>query len=160
MNAHTRNRRFSFARRSAGFTLIEVMIAILILAIGLLGFALLQTMNVRFTQSANQRTQVTNLASDLLDKMRANRLSAAQYTGATFVAGSRAVAPCGRPTNTVSVAQNIDRWQCQVVKSLGQSAGATVTYANGVAVVTIVWGDERWSTTGNPDTILAVSTRL
>jgi len=159
MKAHTRNRRLSFTHHPAGFTLIEVMIAILILAIGLLGFALLQTMNVRFTQSANQRTQVTNLASDLLDKMRANRLSAVQYTGATFAAGSRAVAPCVRPINTVSVAQNIDRWQCQVVKSLGGNAGATVTYANGVADVTIVWGDQRWDV-ANPNTQLSVRTRL
>lgn len=50
------------ARQSGGFTLLEVLIAIIVLAFGLLGFALLQTMNVRFVQSANYRTQATNLA--------------------------------------------------------------------------------------------------
>jgi type IV pilus assembly protein PilV len=58
----------------------EVMIAIIVLAFGLLGFALLQTMNVRFVQSANYRTQATNLAYDLTEQMRSNRYQAAWYT--------------------------------------------------------------------------------
>ena len=46
-------------RRSSvgGFSLLEVLIALVVLGFGLLGYALLQTMNLRFTQSANQRTQ-------------------------------------------------------------------------------------------------------
>ena len=57
-------RQPAFARRhSVGFTLIEVMIAILVLGVGLLGFALLQTMSVRFTKSAQQRTVATTLAA-------------------------------------------------------------------------------------------------
>ena len=67
--------------KAAGFSLIEVMVAVLVLGVGLLGFALLQTMSVRFTQSANQRTQATNLAYDMLDQMRANRIAAGQYVG-------------------------------------------------------------------------------
>ena len=67
--------------KAAGFSLIEVMVAVLVLGVGLLGFALLQTMSVRFTQSANQRTQATNLAYDMLDQMRVNRLAAGQYVG-------------------------------------------------------------------------------
>ena len=74
-------RRFPGIRREGGFTLIEVMIAILVLAVGLLGFALLQTMNVRFTQSANYRSQATNLAYEMLDQIRLNRVSGAQYVG-------------------------------------------------------------------------------
>ena len=63
--------------RSRGFSLIEVLIALLVLAFGLLGFALLQTMNVRFVQSANYRTQATNLSYELLDQIRINRIAAA-----------------------------------------------------------------------------------
>lgn len=78
------------SRRPSGFSMIEVLVALVILAIGLLGFALLQTMNLRFTQSANYRTQATNLAYDLLDQMRANRFQAVWYggaSGASFGAG-------------------------------------------------------------------------
>ncbi|ATS39487.1 MULTISPECIES: type IV pilus modification protein PilV [Xanthomonas] len=148
------------ARSSRGFTLIEVLIAILVLAFGLLGFALLQTMNVRFVQSANYRTQATNLAYDLIDQMRSNRYLVTQYTTATFAAGSVTPAgACAYPTGAaVPVAQNIARWQCQVAKALGDKAAATVTYVNGVATVTISWGDQRWDK-DNPDTITSFALR-
>lgn len=151
-------------RRQRGFSMIEVLIALVVLAIGLLGFALLQTMNLRYTQSANHRTQATNLAYDLLDQMRANRLSAAQYSNATFAVGAVSGANCVRPTGSnipitgagsnVSV---IGRWQCQVVDALGSQARATVTYNNGEAVVTLNWG-ERF--TLDPTTEFIVRTRL
>lgn len=128
--------------KNSGFTLIEVMVAILLLGIGLLGFALLQTMNVRFAQSANQRTQATNLAYDLLDQMRSNRSQAVIYTGASFTGGT--VTSCSRPTGTVLISQNIARWQCQVRAALGDEASARVFYNDGVVRVVIGWNDQRW----------------
>lgn len=129
------------ARKAGGFSLIEVLIALLVLAFGLLGFALLQTMNLRYTQSANYRTEATNLAYGLLDQMRANRLSVAQYSGASFTKGSKSGQNCSRPLGTTDVAQNIARWQCQVVEALGDEAGAQVSYANGEASVRLSWGE-------------------
>ena len=61
------------AGRQSGFSMIEVLIALLVLAFGLLGLAFMQTLNLRYTKSAQQRTQAVNLASELLDTMRANR---------------------------------------------------------------------------------------
>lgn len=134
--------RFRIRPAQRGFTLLEVLITLVILAVGLLGFAMLQTMNLRYTQSANYRTQATNLAYDLLDQMRANRLSAAKYSAATFTAGSKSGADCSRPTGTgITVDQVVTRWQCQVVDALGPSASATVTYASGQATVTLAWGE-------------------
>ena len=153
------------ARRQSGFSMIEVLVALLVLAFGLLGFALLQTMNLRFTQSANYRTEATNLAYDLLDQMRANRFQAGEYagaTGATFAPNSKAYAPCSRPIDdAVTIAANIARWQCQVVEALGPTAGATVTYVDGVVQVTITWGDQRWDAQNpNAATSFVVGTRL
>lgn len=135
-------------KSSSGFTLIEVMIAILVLAIGLLGFALLQTMSVRFTQSANQRTQATNLAYEMLDQMRSNRLGAAQYAG-TYAGTATGCAPDG----TVNATAYRAVWQCRLQKSLGEGSAAAVTYANGVATVNITWGDERWNDANNDGTV-------
>lgn len=59
-----------------GATLIEVLIAIIVLAIGLLGLGLLQVTSVQSNHSAYYRSQVTILASDLADRMRANRTEA------------------------------------------------------------------------------------
>ena len=150
--------------RQSGFTLIEVMVAVLVMALGLLGFALLQTMSVRYSQSANQRTHATNLAYDMLDQMRSNRLGAVEYTTATFSGGTDTA--CSRTIGTVTVANNITRWQCQVRAALGVGSSATVTYAAGTATVTILWGDQRWENnaarrTGAYDTgTLTLSTRL
>jgi len=160
-----RNRGAAGPRRQSGFSMIEVLVAVLVLALGLLGFALLQTMNLRFTQSANYRTEATNLAYDLLDQMRANRFQAGQYAGAAgadFAPNSLAYAPCSRPVAAAAtIAANITRWQCQVVEALGPSAGAAVTYVDGVVTVTIAWGDQRWDEV-DPDaaTSFAVETRL
>ena len=156
-------RHFRLSRRQTGFSLIEVMIAILVLGVGLLGFAMLQTMNLRFTQSANYRTQATNLAYDLLDQMRANRHLANQYVGATFAPGAITNIACSRPTGAAAtVANNIARWQCQVARTLGPTASAGVNYANGGDVtVTISWGDQRWDQVA-PDatTAFVVRSRL
>lgn len=150
--------------RVSGFSMIEVLIALLVLAIGLLGFALLQTMNLRYTQSAQLRTQATNLAYDLLDQMRANRFQAAWYGGAGFSAGEvdPASAECdGRPTGTVSIEDSITRWRCQVVRTLGPSARAGVSYDDGQVSVVILWGDQRWDQ-DNPsgETQFELATRL
>lgn len=55
-----------------GFTLLEVLIALLILSIGLLGLAALQTTGLRSNQMASMRTTATELAYDIADRMRAN----------------------------------------------------------------------------------------
>jgi len=59
--------------RCAGITLIEVLIALVVFSIGLLGLAGLQTVSLRFNTSAYYRTQATALAYGLADRMRANR---------------------------------------------------------------------------------------
>ncbi len=68
-------RRPAFTRRSEqGFTLIEVMIAVLVLSIGLLGLAGLQVTALQNNQGSFMRSQATALAYDLADRMRANVL--------------------------------------------------------------------------------------
>lgn len=152
------------ARPPRGFTMIEVLIALLVLAFGLLGFALLQTMNLRFTQSANYRTQATNLAYDLLDQIRANRLVAPQYTAITTASftGLKAKSCGARPMGAVTVDDNIKRWRCQVVDTLGEGSSAVVLYAaDGTVNVTITWGDVRWAAAGDPkNRSFAVETQL
>lgn len=58
------------AQRGAG--LIEVLVAVLVLAIGLLGLAGLQTQSLRFNNEAYFRTQASLLVMDMADRMRTN----------------------------------------------------------------------------------------
>lgn len=155
-----RNGRSLSLRGARGFTLIEVMIAVLILGFGLLGLAMLQTMSVRFAQSANYRTQATNLAYDMLDQMRVNRRTAAAYAG-NYAASTANCAPGA----TVNPTEFRGVWECRLNYALGAGATATVAYAadgtGGNATVDVTWGDERWQVNvADRDQTFQVTTRL
>lgn len=62
----------SKTKRHGGFSLLEVLIALLVLSIGLLGLAALQTTGLKFNQQSYQRTQATLLSYEILDRIRAN----------------------------------------------------------------------------------------
>jgi type IV pilus assembly protein PilV len=64
-------------KKTAGFTLIEVLIAMLVLAVGLLGLAALQATSLKNNQSAYNRSQATQLAYDMADRIRANNTATA-----------------------------------------------------------------------------------
>ena len=56
-----------------GFTLVEVLVALVIFAVGLLGIAALHIEGLNAGRTALNRTQAVALASDLADRIRANR---------------------------------------------------------------------------------------
>jgi type IV pilus assembly protein PilV len=148
-------RRFS-GRTQQGFTLIEVLIAILVLGFGLLGFALLQTMNVRYVQSANFRTQATNLSYELLDQIRANRVAAPVYVGDYTATTTKCAPPTGA---AIAKDTYMTDWRCRLGKSLGAESKASVTRNGNQYSVQVTWGDERWKADA-VDTTFTASTRL
>jgi type IV pilus assembly protein PilV len=70
-------------RRTQGFTLIEVLVALAILAVGMLGLGRLFLYTVQGNSSATSRTVAVNLAADLGDRIRANRTATTAYGGAS-----------------------------------------------------------------------------
>ena len=62
-----------------GVGMVEVLVALLLLAIGVLGFTALQLRAVDATSEALNRIQAMNLARDLAESIRANKNSAALY---------------------------------------------------------------------------------
>jgi len=66
-------RRRTRPHRSSGFTLLEVLIAIVVFSIGLLGIATLQIAGMKQAFNANVRTVAMQQASDIADRMRANK---------------------------------------------------------------------------------------
>ncbi len=60
-------------RTQQGFTLIEVLIAVVILAVGLLGMASLTLNSLQSSQGAALRSQASSLAGDLAERLRANK---------------------------------------------------------------------------------------
>lgn len=126
----------------SGFSLIEVLIALVVLAVGLLGLALLQTMNLRYTKSAEQRTKAINLASSILDTMRTNRSELVAYV--VDESAFDDVDPsggCGRNAN-LNAANNLGRWMCEVKEALGPEAEGSITVAGSAVTVEISWAED------------------
>jgi type IV pilus assembly protein PilV len=86
-------------RAGRGFTLIETLVAVLVLSIGLLGIAALQLTSLQSNSTATQRSQATFLAYDIVDRMRANKRQAVagdyNITFADFRNITASVAPVG-----------------------------------------------------------------
>ncbi|MDP2882394.1 MAG: type IV pilus modification protein PilV [Azonexus sp.] len=59
--------------KQRGMSLIEVMVAVVVLASGLLGLGALQSRSLAMNQSAHYRSIAADLAADLADRIRANR---------------------------------------------------------------------------------------
>ncbi|OYW64505.1 MAG: type IV pilus modification protein PilV [Hydrogenophilales bacterium 12-64-13] len=67
------------AASQRGATLLEVLISIVVLAVGLLGYAGLQTVSLKNNLSAYHRSQATMLAYDVIDRIRADEPNAETY---------------------------------------------------------------------------------
>lgn len=85
---------------SGGFSLVEVLVALLVLSIGLLGLAALQTTSLKYNTESYTRTQATFLAYDIIDRMRANSVGfiAGNYevtSSAAAAAAMAGTAACG-----------------------------------------------------------------
>lgn len=80
MNARLSHRRIAPCRHDAGFTLIETLLAALILGVALLAIAQLQTTATLVEIEAYQRSQAMVLANDMISRINANRANVAQYS--------------------------------------------------------------------------------
>ena len=81
------------SRGQSGFTMVEVMVALVVLAVGLLGIAALLLKSLQSGRTATYRTQAVNLAADLADRIRANRTAQADY-GTLFADTPAVVGAC------------------------------------------------------------------
>lgn len=69
-------------RAQGGFTLIETLVAMVVLAVGMLGIAALYIEGLRSGQASVSRTTAVNLAADMADRIRANPTVPGSYFGA------------------------------------------------------------------------------
>lgn len=138
-------------KKTHGFTLIEVLIAVLILSIGLLSLALTQVNSMRSTHSSYLRTQATFLADDILDSIRANRVNAE--------GGAYDIAIGVSASGTASTAVNdLSAWKGNLAGMLPAGDGSIVRDgATGEFTVTVQWKD-RDDTTAGPPTQFLLST--
>ncbi len=110
--------------RCRGFTLIEVLISMIILAVGLLGISGLQVTGLRSNASALLRSQATMSASDMADRMRANNIgfTAGNYDqpAATANANCKTTAGC---TPAEMASNDMSIWSTNISNTLPSGAG-------------------------------------
>ncbi|WP_278401479.1 type IV pilus modification protein PilV [Stutzerimonas kunmingensis] len=124
--------------KEAGATLIEVLIAMVVLAIGLIGLAGLQATSIQSNHSAYYRSQATLLASDLADRMRANRTEALTNAYLTNF-------PTSSANNSVSgtaAEKDIAEWLNRLAVTLPDGTGK-VEKDNALITISIRWNDTR-----------------
>jgi type IV pilus assembly protein PilV len=126
--------------KSGGFSLIEVLVGLIILAIGLLGLAGLQLEALRNNNSAYLRSQATFLAYDIMDRMRANRSHA--LDGHYVIAIGQN--PAGlSPAPPLVVLHDLTVWKDSLAKTLPGPGDGSVAI-NGTRVTIVVqWNEIR-----------------
>ncbi len=144
-----------------GFSLVEVLVTMVIMAVGLLGLAGLQVTSLRNTESAYQRTQASLLANDILDRMRANStgVDSGDYNDIDTAAPLNAT-DCGANVCTPTQMATYDDsdWHAQIASLLPSGTGSVAgNGANSVFTITITWDDNR---SGVADTSFTLSSRI
>lgn len=144
-------------KRQSGMSLIEVMVAVVILAAGLLGLASLQARSLIWSDSSHYRSIAADLAADLADRLRANR---APFIGidenSALAAGLTAapnIATCTQSGATVTgcpavfrVAADMTEWNTNLRTLLpdGRFTLVSVAASQGYRyTLTITWVDDR-----------------
>ena len=125
-----------------GFSLLEVLIAVLVLAIGLLGLAGLHTYSLQNNQSALNSSHATVLAQDIIDAIRANSENATDYV-IDF--------DHDPPTGNAIHQQDLAKWKTNLSNALPGAVdrddlgGEIQVNNNRDITVTIRWLDARWA---------------
>lgn len=136
-----------YATHQSGFTMVEVLVALVVLAIGLLGIAALYLNSLQSGRTAIYRTEAVNLAADLADRIRMNRTAQAAY-GTLFADAEAPVAACattGGCTDGELASTDLAAWKADIARRLpGGQGQVTVTAPVGVDepatyVVAIRW---------------------
>ncbi|WP_131780978.1 type IV pilus modification protein PilV [Legionella gresilensis] len=129
-----------------GFSLLEVLISLIILAVGLLGVAALQTRAVRDNHSALLRSTAINQINNMIDRMQSN------YAGVNVgaynnVSGIGTLATCTTCSSAQIAQRDIHQWNTTNAQLLPSGQG-TVTRNGQRFTITLFWDNDRTGATG------------
>lgn len=128
----------SAAKRMRGISLIEVMVSVLILAVGMLGIAAMQSVALRGGQSSLESTQAVMQTTAIIEAMRANSLNAAAYN----TGGMR----CAATGVTTLAGNDLDTWVASLQSTItrgGATACGQITGCPANCQIIVQWDDQR-----------------
>lgn len=126
--------KLSHAQQMRGSSLLEVLIALVVLGLGVLGMVAMQATSLKSNQTALVRTQATELANEISDLMRANRNAAlaGSYDSALAAAA---------PTGTAIHAIDLQNWKTRLAQLPAGKGG--IAHTNTTFTITIQWDESR-----------------
>ena len=117
--------RIMFQTRQKGIGLVEVLVALMIFSIGMLGIASLQIISKRSSFEAQQRQEAVFMANDMISRINNSGLTPSQiktyYDGQDFSADSAPESPYDCMDNDCNVGQlvayDLSRWHKNIYGS-------------------------------------------
>ncbi|MDN3648267.1 type IV pilus modification protein PilV [Reinekea marina] len=135
-------------KSQTGATMIEILVAVLIISIGLLGIAGTQTLGLANSQSALHRSYAAQLSNELADAMRLSPNNLAAYDGFATdpnanVALNANCTDSGQGCNAAAMATEfLNAWEQRIEANLPDGR-ANITLTDDLYVVEIEWKDLR-----------------
>jgi len=144
MTTRARHVSHPLRRGARGLSMIEVLVATVVLAIGLLGLAGLQVSGIKVAQGSTLRWKASEVAAELADRMRANRAGFVAGAGTLFTVDASGQ-PGGNAPPTGGAADSLVDWaRTRLVVLPGALAVAGVR-PDGSTSISITWDDARAS---------------
>jgi len=107
-----------------GVTMVEAMVALIVISVGMLGIAGLYLSSLQAGRSANLRIQAVNLASEMADRIRANRNAQGAYVLAAGTLPSAVDCATGTCTPAQIAQSDKNIWVTALRRALpGSTAG-------------------------------------
>ncbi len=151
---------------ASGFTMIEVLVAVLVLSIGLLGLASLQANGIRQNSSAYMRTQAVVFANDMADRMRANPTEVSIGSYNNVAKGDGADRGCEAAACSAEQIRETDIFDWyESLNELPNGTG-TVVGDRRLFTITVMWDDNKLDAKGtgcdinNPADMVCFTTTL
>ena len=132
------SRRRRTSRGQRGITMVESMVALVVLGTGMLGIASLYVASLKAERNALTRTTAVNLVNDMLDRIRANGVARDLYDTSKYTAGGgpkdqKCVADTDNCSTTKLAEDDLFRWTQAVKASLPGAPTGTVAVVLGAA---------------------------
>jgi type IV pilus assembly protein PilV len=145
-------------QKRRGFSLVETMVALVVMAIGMLGIVGLFVVSFKSGSTAINRVNAVNLAAELADRIRANRLAGAAYAGGS--ANNSCMGSSAKCSADEMAAYDLFGWRDALSHTLPGSPSATVTVTAGSGTTNNYTILIQWSEPNEPNLSYTLQTQI